>query len=91
MFAVKLLAAVKLLLWFFLKAPESISAFSYILKYGGFFSAVVRMIDNGSLDMDLEVVNISSNISREEIMQIILDSEQTKKWLQEDTREILLN
>jgi len=32
--------------------------------------------------MDSEAVNISSNISREEIMQIILDSEQTKKRLQ---------
>ena len=47
---------------------------------------MVRMTDNGSLDMDLEAVNIS----REEIMQIILDSEQTKKRLQKETNEISL-
>jgi len=50
----------------------------------------MRMTDNGSLDMDSEAVNISSNISREEIMQIILDSEQTKKRLQKETNEISL-
>lgn len=50
----------------------------------------MRMTDNGSLDMDSEAVNISSNISRQEIMQIILDSEQTKKRLQKKTNEISL-